>query len=75
MSTIITWLTQLVSTFVAGLLGKLGSWLLNVAVVFLEAKFPGLTPVINQILTWLGQGVPPSQIASHLAKASFTIKP
>ncbi len=61
----------MLNSIVGWLLGKAGSWLLNIAVNFLEGKWPGLKPIIDQILAWLGQGVTPAQITEHLVKADF----
>lgn len=74
MSSIISWLSGALSTIGTWLMGKVGSAILSFAVTFLEGKFPGLTPIINQIMTWLGMGVPASQIATHLLNARFTIE-
>ncbi len=53
------------------ILGWLFSWLgpvvLNAFVTWIERQWPGSKPLIDMILKWLGQGVPPQAIASHLA--------
>lgn len=56
----------MVQSILNWIFGWVGSFLLSAAVKFLESKWPGIKPVIDQILAFLGQNVPASVIQAHL---------
>jgi len=56
----------MINSILSWIFGKLGGWLLNFAVGLLEKQWPGIKPIIDKILEWLGAQVPPPVIQAHL---------
>lgn len=71
MAGVITWFTNAFAVVKSFLLTSIGQTVLTVAVWILEKVNPGLTPIINLVLGWLGMGVSTSDIQAHMLTAQF----